>query len=256
MKDFSLIADRSYSLISVGMSGAEVRDFGDCILKIQPASETSYNETVFMRFLKGRIAAPEVICYQTVDGLDYLLMTKLRGKMLCDKRYLSDSRLLFEKAGEALHKLWSIPASECPADMSLSVKLRLAEKNVTENRVDLDSVNPTTFGENGRFKSPEHLLQWLKDNKPEEDIAVSHGDFCLPNIFDCGTETAILDFPYGGRADRYSDIALLYRSCKDNLQGKYAKAYCNFDEELFFSVLGVSPDYDKIDYYILLDELF
>lgn len=250
------VGHRPYTVINVGMSGAEVRGYDNCILKIQPRSERSVNEAAFMRFLKGRICAPEVIDYQTTDGYDLLLMTKLEGKMLCDSQYLSDPKTLFEKGAEVLYRLWSIPAGECPSDMTLSVKLRFGEYNVVNNLVDMNNVNPTTFGKSGRFRNPEHLLQWLKDNAPEEDIAVSHGDMCLPNIFCHNGKTAIIDFPYGGRADRYCDIALFYRSCRDNLQGGYGKFYCEFDERLFFDILSITPDREKTDYYILLDELF
>lgn len=252
----NILRNKPYTVINVGLSGAEVRDYGDCVLKIQPHSEKSVNEVNFMRFLQGAITVPEVINYQTEEGFDYLLMTKLGGKMLCDGQYLTNPRTLFEKGAEVLYKLWHIPADECPSDMSLSTKLRFAEYNVVNNQVDMQNVNPSTFGANGRFKNPEHLLQWLKDNKPAEDIVISHGDLCLPNIFCCNGDTALIDFPYGGRADRYCDIALFYRSCKDNLEGGYGRFYCKFDEELFFNVLSITPDRDKIDYYILLDELF
>lgn len=245
-----------YTVINVGLSGAEVRGYENFVLKIQSRSEKSVNETAFMRFLYGLVPAPEVIDYQTQDGFDFLLMSKLRGEMLCSERYLTKPVKLFEKGAEVLYKLWQIPADRCPSDMSLGVKLRFAEYNVVNNLVDMQNVNKATFGANGRFKNPEHLLRWLNDNKPAEDTVVSHGDLCLPNIICRNGETAIIDFPYGGRADRYCDVALFYRSCKDNLQGGYGKYYCEFDEKLFFEVMSITPDRDKIDYYILLDELF
>ncbi|MDE6586219.1 MAG: aminoglycoside 3'-phosphotransferase [Clostridia bacterium] len=250
------VRHKPYEVTRVGLSGAEVRVYENFVLKIQPHSATSVNEAAFMRFLQGKIPVPEVVLFQTQNGMDYLLMTRLRGRMLCSEEYLSNPKTLFEKAAKVLHMLWAIPAKDCPSDMSLSYKLRLAENNVVGNLVDVGNVNPSTFGAHGRFKNPEHLLRWLIDNKPAEDIVTSHGDLCLPNIFDCGGETAIIDFPYGGAADRYCDIALLYRSSKDNLQGGYGKFYSKFDEKLFFDVLSVTPDRDKIDYYILLDELF
>lgn len=238
------------------MSGAEVRIYGDFVLKIQLHGETSVNEVEFARFLKGRVAVPEVLAYHTLGGYDYVVMTKLTGSMLCDERYLKRPEKLFEIAARALHALWAVSPSECPSDMSLGKKLSIAERNVINGNVDLNNVNADTFGKGGRFADPEALLNWLKDNRPDEDIVVSHGDLCLPNIFDCNGTPALLDFPYGGRADRFCDIALLYRSCKDNLQGGYGRYYSQFNENLFFDILSVTPDREKIDYYILLDELF
>jgi len=43
------------------------------------------------------------------------------------------------------------------------------------------NVEPETYGENG-FENPEEFLQWLKENRPDEELTFSHGDFCLPNI--------------------------------------------------------------------------
>ena len=257
LKILSKLYNKPYKVINVGLSGAEVRNYDDFVLKIQPHTEQSVNEVAFMRYLKGKVLAPEVAEYEMQDGKDYLLMSKLDGEMLCADKFLANQTLLFEKAGEALFALWKLPINECPCDMRFERKLSIARHNVEHNNVDLNLVNPKMLGVKGRFKTPEALLQWLIDNRPREDLCVSHGDFCLPNIIVCGNNVGVIDFPYGGVADKYCDIALLRRSVKSNLRGEYGgKTYAEFDEKLFFDVLGVTPDYDKLEYYVLLDELF
>ncbi|MBQ5323467.1 MAG: hypothetical protein J6J07_08525, partial [Oscillospiraceae bacterium] len=60
-----------------------------------------------------------------------------------------------------------------------------------------------------------------------------------------------------GIADRYQDIALCYRSLHHNFSGIYGgKPYSGYDESMLFEALGIKPDFEKIRYYILLDELF
>ena len=94
-------------------------------------------------------------------------------------------------------------------------------------------------------------------NKPGEELVFSHGDFCMPNIFIQNGELAgYIDLGRSGVADKWQDIALCYRSLKDNFSGKYAtKIYEEFDPNLLFEELGVEPDWNKINYYMLLDEL-
>lgn len=253
---FEIVQGKPYINTNVGLSGAEVRVYDGCVLKIQPHTQQSANEAAIMEFLNGRALAPKLIAYETQGDVDFLLMSKLNGAMLCDKKYLSNPKLLFEKAAEAVYTLHSIPVCDCPCDMSLDKKLSFAEHKVLTNSVDMNNVNPELLGKNGRFTTPEQLFKWLIDNKPAQDFAVTHGDLCLPNIFDCNGRIGFIDFPYAGVADRYSDIALLLRSCRDNLEGGYGEYHAKFDEDLFFDVLGITPDYDKIEYYILLDELF
>ncbi|MCM1194728.1 MAG: phosphotransferase [Firmicutes bacterium] len=165
--------------------------------------------------------------------------------------------MLFEKGNEVLSVLSKLPVKECPCDMTLERRLRLAQCNVENHNADLENINPELVGANGRFKTPEQLLRWLIDNKPSEELSVTHGDFCLPNIIVCENKVGIIDFPFGGIADKYSDIALFYRSVKSNLGGKYGgKVYGELDEKLFFDILGITPRFDKIEFYILLNELF
>ena len=87
---------------------------------------------------------------------------------------------------------------------------------------------------------------------------ISHGDFCLPNIFFEGNRlSGLIDLGHGGVGDRYLDIALCYRSLKHNFDGTYGgKVYEDFDPDGLFVHLGIEPNREKIRYYLLLDELF
>ena len=58
-------------------------------------------------------------------------------------------------------------------------------------------------------------------------------------------------------ADKWQDIALCYRSLKHNKNGLYGGGqYEGVSPDLLFDRLTIQPDWDKIRYYILLDELF
>lgn len=158
---------------------------------------------------------------------------------------------------DALKMLWSVDISACPSDAGLDKKLSLARYNVEHGLADTENVQPSTYGENG-FKNPEELLSWLYENRPDEELTLSHGDFCLPNIFlnDSGV-TGIIDLGKTGIADKWCDIALCYRSLSNNYDGRYSgQAYSGLDDLMLFKELGLMPDWEKIRYYILLDELF
>ena len=121
----------------------------------------------------------------------------------------------------------------------------------------MDNVEPDTFGEKG-FADPDALLEWLWENRPKEDLALSHGDYCLPNVFGMGAEVSgYIDLGRTGIADKWCDIALCYRSLSHNYSGRYhGRSYGAYDDLLLFRELGLEPDWEKIRYYILLDELF
>ena len=253
----SILGSSVYDSDTVGMSEASVLLFEDKVLKIDKVCVESENERDVMLWLKDRLPVPEVICHEIYNGRSYLLMSKLPGVMSCDESYLTRPQELIEILATGLKMLWDTDISKCIYNFSLDKKLEMAQYNVEHDLVDTDNVNPDTFGENG-FQSPGHLLDWLERNRPEEDIVLSHGDFCLPNIFiKDGKISGFLDLGKTGCADRYQDIALCYRSLKDNYEGKYSGGtYEGFDPDSLFIHLGIEPDWDKINYYILMDELF
>lgn len=251
------IGNRTYKIDDIGMSDSQIMIFDDMVLKIQQESGEAKNERVIMSWLDGKLPVPQVICHEIRDGRSYLLMTRVAGKMSCDMDYINDPYCLVNLLVDGLKKLWSIGTCDCPCDNRLEYRLRSAEFIVQNNLVDLDNVEPETFGENG-FKNPAELLNWLKENRPVEDLVLSHGDYCLPNIFAEGKSiTGFIDLGRAGIADRYQDIAICYRSLKHNLAGLYGgHAPVAFDANILFERLGIDPDWDKIRYFMLLDELY
>lgn len=251
------IARKDFQTDSIGKSDARVYVFEDIVLKMQPISEESENELQMMRWLNGKISVPSIIEHICESGFSYLIMTKCTGQMSCAERYMKNPIEQAELIAGALHQVWNIPTEDCPCNWSIEKRLQQASKNVISGNVNVADAQPNTFGSNG-FKSPEHLLNWLIDNKPTEAQVVSHGDFCMPNIFvnDTGL-TGLIDLGKAGVADKWQDIAICYRSLLNNYSGVYnGIKYAGFQDRMLFDALEMEPDWDRIRYYILLDELF
>lgn len=252
----SKIKDQKYQVDNVGMSSSNIMLFSDKVLKIQGICEETDNEILAMQWLDGRLSVPEIIAHEKKNGKSYLLMTKAAGKMACDESYMSDPEQLTSFLAQALQTLWQVDISDCPLDWSLDRKLRAARYTVENNHADTENVESDTYGENG-FKDPEDLLRWLTANRPAEELVMSHGDFCLPNIYIQDGKFTFIDLGRTGIADKWCDIALCYRSLLHNYSGKYGgKVYPDYDPNMLFDKLGLAPDWEKIRYYILLDELF
>lgn len=252
-----LLPDLPGEANTVGLSGSGVYCWPDRVLKIQPVGEEALNEAAMMRWLRGRVPAPRLLAEIEENGLHYLLMSRIPGRMFCDPALLEAPHKLLELAAQALHTLWQTDLSGCPARRMLADRLLLARQRVEAGLCDTGNAEPGTYGPGG-FASPEQLLRWLEENRPDEEPVLTHGDCCLPNLFAdehgfCG----FIDLGRSGVGDRWQDIALLYRSTCHNYDGSYgytAHTPCPADD--LFAALGIPRDEEKLRYYILLDELF
>ena len=242
---------------SLGCSGSRVLIFEDCVLKIEKRSTETEEAIRMMRWLEGKLPVPKVLCQETEGNTQYLLMSRVPGRMACEDEFMERPEQLTALLAEALRMLWSVDITDCPRERNLAAALKEADYNVKNGLVDTENCEPDTYGEGG-FADPGELLQWLKDHQPPCDPVLTHGDFCLPNIFiDGGKISGLIDLGKAGVADRYQDIALCYRSLRHNADGTYGgKVFQNCDPALLFDKLGIEPDWEKIRYYILLDELF
>lgn len=253
----SIIDGKAYSVDDVGMSKSRVILFDDMVLKIGEADIHTAEEVSMMRWLSGKASVPRVIEHIAENGMSYLLMSRIKGRMACDEYYLERPEKMVKLLAVALRSLWSVDISDCPVSQNLDRELKEAEFNVRNGLVDVNAVQPETFGEGG-FKDPEELLEWLKENKPPIEPVLSHGDFCLPNIFfDGDNVSGYIDIGNSGVGDKWRDVSLCYRSLKNNMNGGYGgKVYDNFDPDILFDELKIEPNHERLRYWLLLDELF
>ena len=109
---------------------------------------------------------------------------------------------------------------------------------------DLADVDCENWEEDTPFKDPRELYDFLKTEKPEEELVFSHGDLGDSNIFvKDGKVSGFIDLGRSGRADKWYDIAFCVRSIREDIgEEQYV--------ELFFDLLGIKPDWEKIKYYI------
>lgn len=239
-----------------GMSQARILMGDSVVLKIEERSPESDNEALMLAWLQRKLPVPKLLEYDVQDGKNYLLMSRAEGDVACCHELMEQPQVLCSIMADALKKLWSVNIGWCPVDAGVDALLTQAEHNVTHGLVNVAEAEPGTFGPDD-FKDPEELLAWLKEHKPEEDRALVHGDLCLPNVLvKDGQVSAFIDLGRCGVGDKYKDIAICYRSLKNNFEGKYGRAYEGFEPDMFFNSLGIDPDWDKIKFYILLDELF
>lgn len=251
-----LIGYQKGQLDSIGCSDAQVLMFEDKVLKIQPDCNISANEYYMMRWLKGKLPVPDIIAAEHVDGIRYLLMSRIQGKYLCDSAILDDQIRLAELVAEGLRMLWSVNISDCPTIRTLDEKFKEIEEGLRSGWITREQAGqPETYGPDG-FDSPAHLFDWLIKHRPEEEPVLSHGDYCLPNLF-AGSigMTGFIDLGFAGVADKWVDIEKVLWSMWANSTGQFGGKKREFNRQLLFDALEMKPDEEKLRYYGLLNEL-
>lgn len=235
----------------MGMSGSTVYMFEHYVLKIDEIKEKNITkEKDVLLWLKPFLPVPKVVLYLEKRKYAYLLMTKLDGVMTCHESVQDKPYDMIGLLAEGLKMLWNVPITNCPFDSRLTHKLAIARYHVEHDEVDIEQAEDDTYGEHG-FKDPKDLLNWLETHQYEEELVFSHSDYCLPNVFIKNQQiTGFIDFDRAGIADKWADIALCVRSIYHNFGNN--PSYI----EHLFSSLDMKPNWDKIKYYILLDELF
>ena len=251
----NILGNQTGQMDGLGKSRAQVFLFDDYVLKIRPADDRDTIDVRILQWLDGKAPVPQVAAHEVWNGQDWLLMTRIQGKELCKPDVMNHPTLLLDCMAEALHLLWAIPVVDCPFERTVTDNLFHAEEAIWSGHFDSSDCEPETFGLGG-FENPKALLDWLKGNLPTQDRVVTHGDFCLPNLFTDGKRFAgFIDVGNVGAGDRWMDLALGWRSLKHNSDGHYGKVYPNIDPDDLFRAAGVPKDEEKLRYYILLDEL-
>ncbi len=223
-------------------------------LKVQRSTEDDdlLREASMLAWLRGRLPVPEVLHFSQEGDTQYLLISAIPGQNAADSELLIESRAeaTVRALARGLRLIHALPVADCPFTRRLDVVLSEARQRVAQGLVDAADLQPENQG-----RTAEDLLAQLLALRPDrEDLVFTHGDYCLPNIILQGGEVSgFIDWGRGGIADRYTDLGLVVRSLKYNL------GLANGQQLLsaFWQEYGVEHvDGAKIDYFILLDELF
>jgi aminoglycoside phosphotransferase len=209
-------------------------------------SATTYSvkrEKDVMQWLKGKLIIPKVIDFGCEDNREFLIMSELDGIYIDDIR--TNPEEYIKHLVNVVNQLHSVDISSCPFDSGVDTRLSELGFLLSSGLASVNDWNETT-----PFADPNKFYQWLCDNKPQdEELVFSHGD--LPaNIFINGSNYRFNDLGRAGKADKWLDIAF----CVKDIRYWYHndKKY----EDMFFELLNMQPNYEKIEYFILLDEMF
>ena len=242
---------------SIGASDAAVyrlqgRDGApDLYLKHGTGAATAdlVDEQARLRWLAQYCPVPAVVQFARVTDPDqaWLLMTAMPGAT-ASQVLEADPALgpaVVDALAAFLRRLHALPVSDCPFDAGSAVRLAQARQRIDAGLVDADDFDAGRQG-----WTSQQVWAALQDCQPiTPDLVVTHGDFSLENIvMHEGAVVGCLDVGRAGIADRYQDLAIVWRALGEldaALQQRFVEQYGIFD-----------IDQGRLQFHLLLDELF
>lgn len=216
-------------------------------VKTEPADEFSElpDEATRLRWLAQMgIACPRVLGDSDDGARNWLLMQGLAGRDLASSPHLS-AEAIVAIAADALRDLHRLDPATCPFDHRLDHRIAAAQARMRAGVVDEEDFDDERQG----MPASEVFDLLLKRRPTREDLVVTHGDACLPNLMaDAGGFTGFIDCGRLGVADRHQDLALASWSVRYNLGEEWV--------EPFLHRYGRTADPALLDFYRLLDEFF
>lgn len=240
------ISNSNVKEISIGCSDSQVFKVSknNDVYFIKTAKEGMLTrEYEALKWLEGKLVVPKIVIYEIYNGSEFLVTEEIKGNMVFETETVEQGiRIIVD----AFKEIYKVDYKDCPFNVSLDYKLNLVKENVGNGLIDYNNLSENV---KEKFKSLDEIISYLEENRFEEDLCFSHGDTSLPNIFyDDGKFSGFIDVGECGIADKWFDLAICQKSIKRN--------YGQEAISLFYNELGIEPDNKKIDYYLLMMELY
>lgn len=208
--------------------------------------EELVDEALRLRWLRAHgHAVPEVLASESTSHDHFLLTSAVPGRDASQRWPDAHIPAIVDAIAIALRRLHDAPLDDCPFHHERASRLVIANRRFAHGRTGADA-------------TAEELeeLHSLAGQLPGEDLVLTHGDYCLPNVIllDAGPHampefSGFVDCGRAGRADRHQDLALALRSLRRNLGTGV--------ERRFLAAYGlVAADRRLVDFYERLDVFF
>lgn len=242
------LGDSIIKEISIGCSDSQViyisKKIGNYYLKMSKKNQL-LNEYQKLTWLKGKLPVPDVIIFIQENETDYLITSEVKGDMLCSKYYQDNPLKGIQVLKEAFDKIKTVNITNCPFDNTNNMKISLIKKRIENNLVDERNLSDKA---KEKFETLKNMMVYLEENKPKEDLMFSHGDISLPNVIAHKDHLiGFIDLGECGIADKWFDLAICEKSIIRNYGMKYI--------DMFYEVLGIKREADKVEYYLFMLEL-
>lgn len=207
------------------------------------------DELARLRWLAQYCPVPAVVQFARAADPDqaWLLMTAMPGTTAHELLEFNPELgpAVADALAAFLRRLHALPVDACPFDAGPAVRLAQARRRIDAGLVDADDFDAGREG-----WTAQQVWAALQACLPiTPDPVVTHGDFSLENILLLeGAVVGCLDVGRAGVADRYQDLAIVWRALGEldaALQQRFVQQYGILD-----------ADQGKLQYYLLLDELF
>ena len=207
------------------------------------------DELARLRWLAPFLPVPALVQFARVADPEqaWLLLTALPGTTASAvlEAHPALGPVVVAALAAFLRRLHALPVSDCPFDAGHAVRLAQARQRIDAGLVDADDFDAARQG-----WTAQQVWTALQDCQPiTPDLVVTHGDFSLENIvMHEGAVVGCLDVGRAGVADRYQDLAIVWRAL-----GELDAAL----PQRFVEQYGiVDADQGKLQWHLLLDELF
>lgn len=205
------------------------------------------DEMLRLHWLAAHLPAPGVLYFSRTPEEAWLLISAMPGKTACQLLEACPDQQpeIVDALATFLRRLHAIPLHTCPFTSDHAYQLALARARIDTGLVDEDD-----FDEERQGWTAGRVWDEMQAMLPlAPDPVVTHGDFSLDNLFiQDGVVTGCIDGGRVGIADRYQDVAIMW-----NCLGEFGASL----QERFLTQYGLAdPDWGKLRFHLLLDELF